>query len=147
LKTEQISIFTASEQKNIVDALKEAEKNTSGEIKVHVEAKCEPGDAMVRAKQIFDYLSLHTTALRNGVLIYLAFEDRKYAILGDIGIHQKVGPDFWNSTYAILKAGFANNKFEDTLIHAVTEAGRVLQKHFPIAHNDRNELSDDISFG
>ncbi len=142
-----MSIFTAEEQKNITAAIGQAEKMTSGEIKVHVEAKCDSGNAFNRARDVFEYLSLHKTALRNGVLIYLAYEDRKYAILGDKGIDTKVGPDFWNTTSAILKAGFENQTFEKTLILAVTEAGKVLKQHFPIAHNDQNEISNEISFG
>ena len=144
---QEMSIFTAEQQKNIVQAIGHAENMTSGEIKVHVEAKCESGNAYNRAVEIFEYLSLHRTALRNGVLIYLAYEDRKYAILGDKGIDKKVGPDFWNSTSAILKAGFENQSFEKTIIEAVTEAGKVLKQHFLIAKNDRNEIPDDISFG
>jgi uncharacterized membrane protein len=142
-----MNIFTEKEQKDIIAAIKHAEERTSGEIKVHVEAKCAGNNTYQRAKDIFEYLSLHKTALRNGVLIYLAFEDRKFAILGDAGIDKIVGTDFWDSTALILKKGFEQNDFVNTLIKSIHEAGVVLQRYFPINGSNQNELPDDISFG
>ena len=97
-----MQFFTETQQKNIISAIKDAEKRTSGEIKVHIESNCKYEDAYVRAKEVFEFLSLHKTELRNGVLFYLAFDDRKFAVLGDEGINNKVGQEFWDSTKNLL---------------------------------------------
>ena len=94
-------IFTKAEQQQIVAAIKEAEKNTSGEIRVHIERKCKE-DVLDHAAYIFEKLEMHKTELRNGVLIYLAVEDRQLAILGDVGINLKVPKGFWDNTRDIM---------------------------------------------
>jgi uncharacterized membrane protein len=142
-----MEILTAQQQEKIIAAIGEAEKMTSGEIKVHLEAICEAGDPYARAKAIFEYLSLHKTALRNGVLIYVAYEDRKFAILGDKGIDAKIGPEFWNSTAAILKQNLTLGNYEKGLVDSITEAGKQLKEHFPIQKNDKNEIPNELSFG
>jgi uncharacterized membrane protein len=142
-----MEILQPKQQENIIAAISEAEKMTSGEIKVHLEAICEAGDAFERAKNIFEYLSLHKTALKNGVLIYVAYEDRKFAILGDKGIDAKIGPKFWNSTAEILKENLAKGQIEKALIDSILEAGKQLKEHFPIQTNDTNEIPDELSFG
>jgi uncharacterized membrane protein len=142
-----MEILQPKQQENIIAAISEAEKMTSGEIKVHLEAICTSGDAYARAKEVFEYLSLHKTALRNGVLIYIAYEDRKFAILGDKGVDKKIGPEFWDSTAVILKKHLVQDQYETAIIESVLEAGKQLKKHFPIGKNDKNEISDELSFG
>jgi uncharacterized membrane protein len=139
--------ITKKEEDRLIEAIKAAELSTSGEIKVHIEKECPLDNPFDRAIQIFDLLALHTTAQRNGVLFYLAYKDRKFAILGDHGINNKVGQDFWDSTANILKSHYKQNQFVDGLCNGITEAGIQLKKHFPYHANDKNELSDDISFG
>lgn len=95
----------------------------------------------------FEYLLLHKTANRNGVLFYVAYEDRKFAILGDKGINEKVGADFWNSTVELLKEHFKKGDFENGLIAGINEAGLKLKEYFPFLKTDKNEISDDLSIG
>lgn len=140
-------ILSDTQQKKIVEAIKLAEKNTSGEIKVHIEAKCSTSDAMERASEVFEYLLLHKTAQRNGVLFYLAHEDHKFAILGDKGINEKVGQSFWDSTKDLLRENFKKGDFEKGLTSGITEAGNQLKHYFPYNTDDKNEISDEISRG
>lgn len=140
-------ILSELQQKNIIAAIKLAEKNTSGELKVHIEENCVGGDPMVRAKEVFAYLSLQKTAQRNGVLFYLAYEDRKFAVFGDKGINEKVGQTFWNSTKELMKTYFQKEDFENGLCLAITEAGNKLKHYFPYNTDDKNEISDEISRG
>lgn len=138
-------VFTDSQKAAIVKAIKEAEKNTSGEVKVHVERTC-AGDAMSRAKEIFVKLQLHQTKLRNGVLFYLALDDHKFAVLGDNGIDAVVPTDFWESTKETLRAYFKVGQITEGLCAGIQIAGQQLKSHFPYQSDDTNELSDDISF-
>ncbi|MEO6283782.1 MAG: TPM domain-containing protein [Dyadobacter sp.] len=139
--------FSEEEQKYLIEAIQEAEKLTSGEVKVHIEKKCQTADVMERAKEVFLFLHLHQTAERNGVLFYLAYEDRKFAVLGDKGIDDKVPADFWNSTKDLLRTHFASAQYLEGLRKGIEEAGLQLKKHFPYQSGDINELPDDISFG
>lgn len=125
----------------------EAEKHTSGEIKVHIEKECSSENPMERAKEIFEYLSLHKTALRNGVLFYLAYDDHKFAILGDKGIDDVVGQDFWDSTRNMLTFHFKKGEFLEGFCNGIFEAGQQLKTYFPYQTDDSNEISDEISFG
>jgi uncharacterized membrane protein len=140
-------ILSELQQKNIVSAIKLAETNTSGEIKLHIEEKCSSDDPMIRAEEVFKYLSLHKTALRNGVLFYLAYEDRKFAILGDKGINLKVGQRFWESTKDLMARNFKDGEFEKGLCLGIKEAGEQLKAYFPFQSEDINEISDEISRG
>ncbi len=139
--------FGEDEQQLIIDAIKEAENQTSGEIKVHIEKKCATDDVMERAKEVFGLLQLHQTNEHNGVLFYLAYEDRKFAILGDKGIYEKVSLNFWDSTRELLRLHFSSNQFTEGLCAGIKEAGLQLKTYFPYQSNDINELPDDISFG
>jgi uncharacterized membrane protein len=139
--------FNDEEQQYIIEAIQEAEKQTSGEVKVHIEQKCPNEDVMERAKEVFLALHLHETAESNGVLFYLAYEDRKFAVLGDKGIDEKVTADFWNSTKELLRSHFAKGEYKEGLSRGIQEAGIQLKKHFPYQSDDINELPDDISFG
>jgi uncharacterized membrane protein len=140
------TFFTTQEQDQIIESIRLAELNTSGEIRLHIEAKCE-GDAYERAKVVFEQLGMHATEQKNGVLFYLAYADHKFAILGDKGIHEKVSQQFWDAEKELLLSYFKQQKFAEGLCLAITQAGEKLKQHFPYQSNDTNELSNDISFG
>ena len=140
-------LFTLVQQQEIIAAIKEAEKKTSGEIRVHIEKNCKE-DVLDHAAFIFDELEMQKTALRNGVLIYLAVEDRKLAILGDAGINLKVPKGFWDEIKDLMITNFKEGKFTEGLSQGIILAGEQLKKHYPHdKENDENELSDEISFG
>ncbi|WP_229236074.1 TPM domain-containing protein [Dyadobacter tibetensis] len=145
--TDQMPFFSEADQQAIIKAIQEAEQLTSGEIKVHIEERCSSEKAMDRAIEVFGLLNLHETEQRNAVLFYLAYGDRKFAVLGDEGIHQKVTDTFWNSTKDRLRHHFAKNDYVTGLCEGIAEAGMQLKKHFPYQSDDINELPDDISFG
>jgi uncharacterized membrane protein len=128
----------------IVSAIQKAEMQTSGEIRVHIDKKC-ASDPVKRAVQVFEKLGMHKTDLRNGVLIYVSFSDRKLAIIGDQGIDSVVPADFWMSTKEKMINHFKENRFADGIIAAITEAGEQLKRFFPYMENDENELSNEIS--
>ncbi|MDB4061160.1 TPM domain-containing protein [Vicingaceae bacterium] len=139
-------LFTEAQQQQVREAIQEAELNTSGEVKIHIERKLKE-DVMDRASHVFEQLELHKTKLRNGVLIYLAIESKEFAILGDVGINQKVSEGFWDSTSLTMLELFKKGDFVGGLIAGSKEAGLQLKAHFPYQKGDINELSDDISFG
>ncbi len=138
--------FTSVERELIRNAVGEAEKLTSGELRVYIEDKCK-SDVLDRAAFVFAEMLMHKTEARNGVLIYLALHDHKFAIIGDIGIHAKVGDSFWNDIKERMLEHFKQARFTEGLTQGIVEAGKALQQHFPRAANDSNELSDDIVFG
>ncbi len=141
------SDFLNKDQKTLVEnAIREAELNTSGEIRVHIETEIK-GDVLDRAAYLFEYLGMHKTEQRNGVLFYLATKNRKFAILGDAGINSKVAADFWDRIKEQMGASFALGKFAEGLSQGIITAGEQLKTHFPFEKNDVNELSDEISFG
>lgn len=129
----------------IVQAIQEAEKNTSGEIRVHLENHCKI-DVLDRASEVFGTLKMHETKLRNGVLFYLAMKDHQFAILGDSGINQLVPEHFWEEIRDFMVAKFKEGKYAEGLSEGIKMAGHQLKAHFPYQANDRNELPDDISF-
>jgi len=139
------SFFSKEQQDLILAAVKEAEKDTSGEIRVHIETNC-PEDVLDRAAWIFKKLGMHKTAVKNGVLFYLAVEDKKFAIIGDAGINSKVPAGFWDSISELLKKNFKTGYFTEGLSEGIILAGRQLKTHFPYQKDDVNELSDEISF-
>ncbi len=141
-----VNFFTKEQQEQIVDAIREAESNTSGEIKVHIEKKC-GSDVMQRAKEVFMMLNLQQTKLRNGVLFYLALDDHKFAILGDSGIDVIVSNDFWDQEKEIMQSYFKKGQLTEGICKGIEMVGEQLKKHFPYRTDDTNELSDDISFG
>ena len=138
--------FTKEEKDDITLAIKNAELDTSGEIRVHIENTCK-GDAKDQAAYLFEKLNMHKTELRNGVLFYLAAKNRKFAILGDVGINQKVPENFWDKIRDIMLGHFRENKFTDGLTEGITMAGKQLKEHFPYQTDDVSELPDEISFG
>jgi uncharacterized membrane protein len=139
------SFFTKEEQARILSAVKEAEDETSGEIRVHIETSCS-GEVLDRAAWVFGKLGMHKTALRNGVLFYLAVADRKFAIIGDAGINAKVPKDFWDKAKDIMLGNFKAGNFTEGLSKGILMAGEQLKTHFPHESDDVNELPDDISF-
>jgi len=138
--------FTDENKLQITNAIRVAELNTSGEIRIHIEKICK-GDVLDRAAYIFEKLEMHKTKLRNGVLFYLAIEDRKFAILGDVGINQKVSEDFWEKTKEVVLSHFKDGILTEGLTKGILMAGEQLKAHFPYQVDDKNELSNDISFG
>ncbi len=139
------SFFSKEQQDHILSSVKEAEKETSGEIRVHIETSLK-GEVLDRAAWIFNKLGMNKTAERNGVLFYLAVEDRKFAIIGDAGINAKVAPGFWNDISEHLVKRFKEGKFTEGLSEGIILAGKQLQTHFPCMTDDVNELPDEISF-
>jgi len=137
--------FTEENKLQITNAIRVAETNTSGEIRVHIEKFCK-GNALDRATYIFEKLEMHKTKLRNGVLFYVAFEDRKFAILGDVGINMKVSDNFWEEITNDVVFKFKEKKYADGIADGVIKAGEQLKEHFPYQSDDVNELSDEISF-
>ncbi len=140
------NFFSSEDKREIEAAIKEAESNTSGEIRVHIENKCK-GEVLDRAAFLFKQLGMEKTKLRNGVLFYLALKNRKFAILGDRGINAVVPEDFWDEIAAMMTEKFREGKFKEGLVQGILRAGEHLKAHFPHQKNDVNELSDEISFG
>jgi uncharacterized membrane protein len=138
--------FTEENKLQITNAIRVAETNTSGEIRVHIEKYCK-GDVLDRAAYIFEKLKMHKTELRNGVLFYVAIDDHKFAILGDVGINQKVPDDFWEEIKNDVFEKFKEGKYSEGLAEGIVKAGEQLKAHFPYQDDDVNELSDEISFG
>ena len=138
--------FTKEQKEEITAAIKEAELNTSGEIRAHIENSFK-GDVLDRAADIFRMLQMHKTDLRNGVLFYLAIKNKEFAILGDGGINAKVPENFWDSIKVQMLEKFKEEKFSEGLSIGIKLAGEQLKSHFPYQSDDVNELSDDISFG
>ena len=137
------TFFTVEQQTSIVNAIAEAEKNTSGEIRVHLENKCS-ADVLDRAAQVFAKLHMHKTKERNGVLFSLATEDHKFAILGDAGVNAKTGPDFWDTIKAGMAEDFSKGNFTEGLVNGIIKAGEQLKVHFPYQSDDVNELPNEI---
>jgi uncharacterized membrane protein len=139
------TFFSKEQQAQILGAVKEAEMETSGEVRVHIESSLK-GEVLDRASWLFKKLGMHKTAERNGVLFYLAVNDRKFAIIGDAGINAKVPPGFWDDISELLKKNFKEGKFTEGLSEGILLAGEHLKIHFPHRPDDVNELPDEISF-
>jgi uncharacterized membrane protein len=139
------TFFTREQQEAIVRAIGEAEHATSGEIRVHIETSCK-GDVLDEAAWLFRKLGMHRTADRNGVLIYLAIKERRYAIIGDTGINAVVALGFWDNIRDHMKQRFSENLFTEGLTEGIIMAGEQLKEHFPHTRDDINELTDTISF-
>jgi len=140
------NFFNKEQKAHIKSAIEEAELNTSGEIRVHIDNHCRE-DVLDRAAWWFEKLKMHETEQRNGVLFYLAVKDRKFAILGDAGINAKTPDDFWDNIKETMQNYFRESNFSEGLRRGILMAGEQLKKHFPYQSDDVNELSDDISFG
>lgn len=143
--------LSQEEQREVIQAIQKAEKNTSGEIRVHIEAQSLSAnkkiDAFDRAKEVFELLEMEKTAERNGVLIYVAVQDRTLVIMGDEGINDVVESNFWESTKDIIINHFKRGEMKTGLVNGILKAGEKLKKFFPYQMDDKNELPDEISFG
>ena len=134
------------DESRVVAAITDAELKATAEVRVHVEKRCSL-DVMDRAAEVFAKLHMHQTRYRNGTLIYIAYEDHKFAILGDAGINAKVKEDFWQNELDILAEYFKKAAFTEGICKTIETIGIELQKYFPYESGDTNELSNDISYG
>jgi uncharacterized membrane protein len=141
------SHFLDKDQKNLIrQSIADAELDTSGEIRIHIERRCK-GEVLDRGAYLFEKLGMHKTAQRNGVLFYLAIDDHRFAILGDAGINALTPEDFWDRIKEKMQQEFREGRFAEGLAWGIREAGKELKAHFPYQDDDVNELPDDISFG
>ena len=138
--------LTQKQEQQIIDAIAQAENKTSGEIKVHIESTCDI-DPLNRAMAVFQDLNLYKTERRNAVIVYVAFESKRFAIYGDEGINKVVPTGFWNNAAAEMRNLLKDGKNAEAIIAAVKLCGDNLKQFFPIQTNDTNELSNEISFG
>lgn len=142
------SLLSPSDNNRVVDSIRAAERQTSGEVRVFIESHNPLVSTIDRAKEIFVREQMHNTALRNGVLIYLAVKDKEVAVWGDEGIHQMVGADYWQERVKEMLQLFKNNDIAGGLCSCIHKIGQVLTEKFPYQEGtDKNELSDDIMFG
>jgi len=141
------SLFDSNERNTIVKAIGDAEALTSGEIRLHIEKKCKSADALIRAQEVFYELGMDKTAAANGVLIYLAYEDKKFAIIGDKGIDTVVPDNFWDSIKEMMAGHFGKGEFIQGVLYAIVETGHQLKQYFPLQEDDKNELTNEISEG
>ncbi len=140
--------FSPVDNEKIVQAIRNAEMRTSGEIRIFIESRCRFIDAMDRALEIFDKLKMEQTEFRNAVLLYIALKDHQLAVYGDKGINERVGHEFWEKAVIKILAQFNHEDYADGISNCVTEIGESLQQHFPYDKIiDKNELPDEIIFG
>jgi uncharacterized membrane protein len=140
------SFLTPEAETAIVEAIRLAELQTSGEIRVHLE-KSTSKAPFDRALEVFHSLNMHATAQKNGVLIYVAYQDKNFVICGDQGINDLVPADFWDSTKDLMASHFKSGDFASGLISGIAQVGEQLKTYFPLQENDQNELSNEISKG
>ena len=142
------NFFTAEEQQLIIEAIQNAERMTSGEVRVFVESKCSYMDAIDRAAELFFQLEMQKTDDRNAVLVYVAMKDRQLAVFGDEGIHNKVGNEYWSTEVKKMISNFNRENYAAGIAEVVKDIGVALTKNFPFNNDtDKNELPDDIVFG
>ncbi|MCW3112936.1 MAG: hypothetical protein JWR18_1332 [Segetibacter sp.] len=139
--------FTPEQQQLMVDAIQEAEKNTSGEVRLFVESKCKYVDPVDRAKEIFFNLKMDQTKDRNAVLFYMAIDDRQLALFADEGIYQRLGAKYWNDEVRKIIGAFTKDDYTGGICAVINDIGISLQTEFPYANTDKNELPDEIIFG
>lgn len=140
------AFLTQQEEQEIVSAIKTAETNTSGEIRVHIEASSDK-EHYQRALEVFYLLKMNETKDRNGVLLYVAVTDKRFVIYGDEGIDNKVSENFWDSTKDTIQNHFKSGNFKQGIVNGILKAGEELKAHFPWQIDDENELSNEISKG
>ena len=138
--------LSLKEEQEIVEAIRVAECDTSGEIRIHIEKTCAI-DVYERALDVFHILKMDNTKQQNGVLIYVAVDNKSFVIIRYKGINNIVGLDFWNSTRDKISSQFKSGNFKQVIIDGIKEAGKVLSKHFPWQHGDSDELENTISKG
>jgi len=142
-----MDFLTEAEEKMVVDAIKSAEKNTSGELRVHIEDKCPKKEVNERVIEVFAALKMHETEQKNGILLYISTDDKKIGIWGGQGIHDKVGQNFWEEEIALIVKYFKDGKKAEGLSLALEQIGEKLREFFPYQKDDVNELDDNISYG
>ena len=148
LKPKQQQFFSAEEEAKILDAIRAAEKETSGEIRLYIESKCRFVDPLDRALEVFLHLKMDETVNRNAVLVYVATEHRQLALIGDVGIFNKTGQQFWNDQVKLMLSEFKKENYAEGLVEVIQKTGHALCTNFPYdAATDKNELPDDIVFG
>ncbi len=140
------AFLTPEEEQEIVEAIRKAEKNTSGEIRVHIEPTTKK-DHYERAREVFQELEMDKTRDANGVLIYIAVLDRTFVIYGDQGINEVVPETFWNDTKEVIQGHFKQGRFKQGIVEGILKAGEELKEHFPYRSDDKNELSNEVSKG
>ena len=147
-KPKQQKFFSAEEEAKIVDAIRAAEQQTSGEVRLYIESKCRFVDPLDRAAEIFLHLKMNETANRNAVFVYIATEHHQLAVFADEGIYNKAGQQFWNNAVHTMISEFKKENYAEGLVEIIYKTGQLLKTHFPYdAATDKNELPDDIVFG
>lgn len=142
------SFFTHEENEQIVQAIKEAERQTSGELRIFVESRCKYVDPLDRAAELFSKLQMEKTALRNGVLFYVAVKDKQLAIFADSGIHAATGDQYWKDSVQHILSVFSKESVSAGITASVAKIGDALKTNFPYDEAvDKNELPDEIIFG
>ena len=141
----KVKFLTKEEQEKVIAAIQTSEKETSGEIKVHIQPKCSDNPYQ-DAQKWFNKLKMQETEQRNGVLFFVAYKSKKFAVLGDQGINDVVPDDFWEDTISAMESSFKENNFSEGLVAGILRAGEALKKLFPYQKDDVNELSDEISY-
>ena len=141
------SFFTKEEEERMVEAIRSAEKQTSGEIRIYMEQHCAFINPLDRAKEVFVELEMFKTQDRNAVLLYIATKDHQLALLADEGIYQKMGQVFWDNEVKLMLAEFKQHHFIDGVCHIIGDVGEALKTNFPYASDDKNELEDGIVYG
>ncbi|MBA4168103.1 MAG: TPM domain-containing protein [Chitinophagaceae bacterium] len=140
--------FSHEENSDVVEAIRKAEQQTSGEIRVFIESRCRFVDPLDRASEIFWNLKMDYTEFHNSVLLYVAIKDHQFAIFADTGIHEKLGDQYWQQQVSVLGKHFSNDHYTQALVKVIHDIGQALSRHFPYnSGTDRNELPDDIVFG
>lgn len=140
--------FSTLEKNQIVAAIKQAEQQTSGEIRLYVESRCRYVESLDRAAEVFTHLDMGKTASHNAVLIYVAVKDHQLAVFGDQAIHEKVGEVFWKEKVMHMLSHFKQDRYVDAIVKTIQDIGAALKYHFPYdRQTDINELPDDIVFG
>ena len=141
-----VSFLGKEDKKRIIQAIRQAEGATSGEIRVHLKAKCKD-DVIAEAKKVFEKLGMHRSRRRNAVLLFVALKSKRFAIIGDQGIHERVGDSFWNQTRDLMSAHFSKGQLEKGIVAGVHSVGEKLSKFFPHDLDDTNELSNQVTEG
>jgi uncharacterized membrane protein len=147
LRKKPVQYFAAVEMEAIVQAIRNAEKQTSGEVRVFIESRCSYVDPVERAKEIFFELKMEKTKDRNAVLLYIAMRDRQLALFADEGIYEKCGQAYWETEVKDMLQNFKNNAIAKGIIDCVSHIGQTLKEKFPFEKTDKNELPDEIVFG
>lgn len=142
-----VAFFSAADEKKIVAAIREAEKQTSGEVRVHLAPGLKGRPVLEAATRTFHKLGMDKTDARNGVLFFIAPDDKQFAVIGDKGIDEAVPPDFWEDVKDLLQGFFTQGQFLEGLVQGIARVGEKLKAYFPYQTDDQNELPDDISYG